>query len=206
MEIKKLTLGPLQTNCYIVHNQTEALIIDPSFDGEYIINTIDKLKLSAKAILLTHAHFDHIGALEEVRSHYNIPVYIHAIEKGWLRDPSLNGSSRFGMKPVVCKEAEHELTEGKMNIGNFSIDILHVPGHSPGSLAFVFHQSSFAIGGDCLFREGIGRTDLVGGNFEEIQKSIQEKLFLLPDSFTVYPGHGPKTTIRHEKSNNPFIS
>ncbi|MFC4404220.1 MBL fold metallo-hydrolase [Gracilibacillus xinjiangensis] len=205
MEIEVLTLGPLQTNCYIIHNQSEGLIIDPSFDAKKIISTIDKLGISVKAILLTHAHFDHIGALEPVRNHYDIPVYIHKEESKWLADPNLNGSQLFGMDPVICKQADYELSEEEIGIEDFSINVLHVPGHSPGSIAFVFQQSSMVIGGDCLFREGIGRTDLVGGSFDQLQDSIQLKLLSLPDTFTVYPGHGPSTTIGYEKSNNPFI-
>ncbi|SER16785.1 Glyoxylase, beta-lactamase superfamily II [Gracilibacillus ureilyticus] len=206
MEIEKLTLGPLHTNCYIIHNHMEAIIIDPSGDAPQIVGMIDNLGVKVKAILLTHAHFDHIGALEAVRNQFSIPVYIHLAESDWLTDPQLNGSARFGMDPLICERADHEVHDGNLKIGNFSIDVLHVPGHSPGSIAFVFPQSSMVIGGDCLFREGIGRTDLPGGSYSDIQESIRLKLFSLPDSFTVYPGHGPSTTIYHEKHNNPFIT
>ncbi len=201
-----LTLGPLQTNCYILYQQGKALIVDPANDGEHIIKELDALKLEPVAVLLTHAHFDHIGALESVRENYQIPVYIHETESEWLTNPSLNGSQLFGAGDVICQEAENDLKEGNLRIDDFQLEVRHIPGHSPGGVSFIFHQHHIIIGGDSLFRQAIGRTDLPGGSMEALLENIEEKLFTLPGTYTVYPGHGPSTTIEEEKQENPFFN
>lgn len=204
MKIETLPLGQLQTNCYLVHHQNEGLIIDPSAEAAVIIRYLDKLEVQPKAILLTHAHFDHIGALEEVRNHYNIPVYMHKAESDWLSTPSLNGSSKFVGLEVKASDPDHFLQEGTHTIGGFNFEVRESPGHSPGGLAFIFHEQEWILGGDSLFKESIGRTDLQGGSYEKLIESIQKKFYTLPDSYSVFPGHGPRTTIGHEKKHNPF--
>lgn len=205
MELKSMSLGPLGTNCYIVHNQREAVIIDPGGDADLIASFLTKEKINPEAILLTHAHFDHIGAVEEIRSSYHIDVYVHKNEAKWLEDPSLNGSSLFLGKEIKTGRAEHFLEQGSLNIAAFSFEVIDTPGHSPGSVSFVVPSEKIVFGGDALFNRGIGRTDLPGGNFDQLADSIQNKLYRLPDSYTVYPGHGPATTIGDEKLNNPFV-
>lgn len=205
MQIHTLPLGPLGTNCYIVHNQSEALIFDPGGDSHTLINFLTENSLNPISILLTHGHFDHIGAVQDFRTYYNIPVYIHESEADWLTDGNLNGSLYFQMGEISCKPADHFLKEGTQQIGDFTFEVRHVPGHSPGGLAFIFHEDKLVIGGDSLFYQGIGRTDLPGGNQDVLLNSIHTKLFTIENSYTVYPGHGPKTTIENEKYNNPFL-
>ncbi|CAI9388732.1 MBL fold metallo-hydrolase [Niallia sp. Sow4_A1] len=209
MEYKQIPLGPIQTNCYLVWNEKkDCLVIDPGANGVKLNKMIQELELSPIAILLTHAHFDHIGAVEEVRTDYSIPVYVHSKEEEWLIDPKLNGSEAFRLpNPVVTRPAEHFLDENpKMTIGDFTFQVMETPGHSPGSVTFYFKKENWAFVGDALFYESIGRTDLIGGNQRTLINSIHEKLLNLPEETIVLSGHGRKTTIEHEMDHNPYIN
>ncbi len=166
MNIITLSLGPLGTNCYIVSNHQDCLIFDPSGDADKIIEAVNTNELNPIAICLTHAHFDHIGALESIRNKYNIPVYLHEAESTWLSDPTLNGSSLFGLPEIKCNDADQLLNEGDLHLADFKLKALHIPGHSPGGVSFLFEEGGFIIGGDSLFQGGIGRTDLYGGDME----------------------------------------
>lgn len=207
MEIEQLPLGALGTNCYLIEDQKDTLIIDPGGDADKLIRMIERRELKPQAILLTHAHFDHIGALDHVRDHFNIPVYIHEEEKDWLGDPDKNGSSFFSMvvSPVQARPADHFIEPGDMTIGRFSFEVRHTPGHSPGSVSFVFRDQVFVIAGDTLFEGGIGRTDLPGGHHELLLESIRNELLSLGGDMEVCPGHGGMTTIEKEELSNPFL-
>lgn len=205
MNIERMSLGPMGTNCYLIYNDADALIIDPGGDANKIVDFFKDNSCTPKAIFLTHAHFDHIGAVESLRSIYNIEVYLHKNERDWLEDPKLNGSLLFTPEPISTNSAEHELEEGGMQLESFAFDVLHTPGHSPGSVCFIFKEAGFIIGGDVLFNQGVGRTDLPGGDMKQLMKSIQQKLYIQDDHMVVYPGHGPETTIGNEKKLNPFI-
>ncbi|WP_042223460.1 MBL fold metallo-hydrolase [Oceanobacillus manasiensis] len=205
MNIKTLPLGPIGTNCYIVYKEKKALIIDPGGSPQEVISFLEELNLLPEAILLTHAHFDHIGGVEELRERYRLDVYLHSEESNWLEDPSLNGSLGLMGQEVTTYKAEQNLQEGEMEIAGFTFEVRHTPGHSPGSVSFVFHEYTTVFGGDVLFRQGIGRTDLIGGDMKVLEKSIRNKLYDLDNAYTVYPGHGPKTTIGFEKKQNAFF-
>ncbi|WP_163581155.1 MBL fold metallo-hydrolase [Gracilibacillus saliphilus] len=205
MRVEQMALGPLSTNCYIVAYSKQAIIIDPAGDGDRILDKIAEMKVEPLAVLLTHAHFDHIGALEQVRTHYQIPVYMHELESDWLEDPNLNGSGLFGVEQVKANKADHFLEMKVYQFGSISIEVRHTPGHSPGGVSFVFHDEQFVIGGDSLFAGAIGRTDLPGGSFEQLEESIRQQFYTLPGAYIVYPGHGPKTQIQKEKDTNPFV-
>lgn len=205
MFVKTFSLGPLGTNCYIVHDQDQCLIFDPSGEAEIIKKYIEKEQLTPKAILLTHAHFDHIGALHDLRHMYNLDVYLHENEKSWLEDSKLNRSIHFfGEQAVISTDAPDQiLSEGPLEIGHFTFKAIHTPGHSPGSVTFIFSEDQFIISGDVLFHHGIGRTDLPEGSMEQLISSIS-RLYLLPDNYTVYAGHNIATTIGAEKKENPY--
>ncbi|MET3684279.1 glyoxylase-like metal-dependent hydrolase (beta-lactamase superfamily II) [Alkalibacillus flavidus] len=207
MNIKALSLGLLGTNCYILDLDDQALIVDPGGDSHFIIDYLETQSLTPIAILLTHAHFDHIGAVDDICQYFNVPVYIHEQEGDWLIDPSLNGSEWFQLGQIAAsKPADHYFVEGSQQIGPFRFEVMHTPGHSPGSVSFWFEDDRTIIAGDTLFQLGIGRTDLPFGDHETLINVIKSKLFTLPDETVVYPGHGPKTTIGVEKVNNPFLT
>ncbi|GGC91655.1 hydroxyacylglutathione hydrolase [Thalassobacillus devorans] len=206
MEIVQMPLGPLGTNCYIVSNdEKDCLIVDPGGDSRQLIDYLTKRHLKPVAIVLTHAHFDHIGAVDEVRDQFNIPVYVHKEEADWLSDPQLNGSAFFQMGSVAARRAERMIETGEREIDSFKFEVRHTPGHSPGSVSLVFEEEGFVIAGDALFQRGIGRTDLPGGDMNTLLNSIKNQLFTLPEGLKVYPGHGPATTIGEEKRENPFV-
>lgn len=209
MDWEQIPLGPLQTNCYILANsQKTCLIVDPGEEGNKLINHLEKRKLKPQAILLTHAHFDHIGAVDDIRDHYGIPVYLHEKEAKWLLDPALNGSQFFTVGHLVrVKPADHIITlEGKTTVGDFWFEVWETPGHSPGSISLYFKDEGVVISGDALFQGSIGRTDLPGGNQKQLLESIHKKLLVLPEETQVLPGHGIITTIQSEMDSNPFLN
>lgn len=209
MKWSQIPLGILQTNCYIVENaKGSCMIFDPGEEGKRLIRWLTKKNLTPCAIFLTHAHFDHIGAVDEVRAHYNIPVYVHVNEEEWLFEPTLNGSQYFTAKKLVrIQPADVLLTKEELKtIDDFTFSIIETPGHSPGSVSYYFEEAGFVISGDVLFKGSIGRTDLKKGNQSQLLKSIHDKLLTMPEETVVLPGHGPKTTIIEEMNSNPFLN
>lgn len=209
MEVIRYTLGPVATNCYIVVNdQKKGLLIDPAAPSPKVIEVLEQMQIEIQGILLTHAHFDHIGGLEKMREITKAPVYMHEKEKEWIKNPSLNGSGRSPWKQfvpeIICKDADVLLkADGKIQIGDFELNVLHTPGHSPGSISFAFEGIIFC--GDTLFYDSIGRTDLLEGNLTVLLTSIKEKLLSFPDETIIYPGHGEQSTIGRERKYNPFL-
>lgn len=209
MRWHRIPLGPLQTNAYVLENdQKECIIFDPGAEGERLNEWLEEQQLKPTAILLTHAHFDHIGGVDEVRDQWKIPVYIHQEEKNWLVDPALNGSEYFGMiDKVKVREADHLLKEEQtLTVGNFTFQVFETPGHSPGSVSYYLEECSVVFAGDALFARSIGRTDLRGGDHDQLLDSIHKKLLTLPEATVVAPGHGPETTIQTEMDENPFLN
>ncbi|CAG9619291.1 MBL fold metallo-hydrolase [Sutcliffiella rhizosphaerae] len=204
----QLPLGPIQTNAYIlINNKKECLIFDPGSEGKAFNAYIEEHSLKPLAILLTHAHFDHIGAVDEVREKWDIPVYVHKKEKDWLTDPALNGSHRFQFGKITARPADNLLREeSKLVISTFEMDVLFTPGHSPGSVSYYCPAAKVVFAGDALFAGSIGRTDLPGGNQDLLIKSIHDKLLTLPEETTVLSGHGMTTTIEREMDSNPFLN
>lgn len=207
MEWKQIPLGPLQTNCYLLYDkENRCIVIDPGDNGTALIEYMEQEGLKPLAICLTHAHYDHIGAVEDVRNRWNIPVYIHENEKEWLLNPSMNGSARHPMQPISGKPADHLIQEeGVLTIGPFTIEILETPGHSPGSVSYYIKDIETVFSGDALFNGGIGRTDLLGGDHATLIESIHNKLLSLPDHTIVLPGHGFSTTVENERTSNPYL-
>jgi glyoxylase-like metal-dependent hydrolase (beta-lactamase superfamily II) len=208
MEWSQIPLGILQTNCYVIENEEgSCLIIDPGSEGKKLVSWLNEKNLNPVAIMLTHAHFDHIGAVDEVRESFNIPVYVHQNERNWLKDPMLNGSYQFTKGHIQVNPADSLITsEEKMIVGPFEFLIFETPGHSPGSVSYFFEGEGVVVSGDALFKGSIGRTDLVEGNQSQLLKSIHEKLLTLPEETIVMPGHGPATTIAEEMDSNPFLN
>lgn len=206
MRISNLTLGIVDTNTYFIENEENVILIDPSSESQKIIKKLNQINKPLKAILLTHAHYDHIGALDNIIEKYQVPVYMSKDEFDFLTDPDKNGSSKFtqyGLSKIESYANPLSLSEGPAEIEGFKFKVLHTPGHSPGSLSFVFND--FAVVGDTLFKNGIGRTDLYKGDYETLIDSIKDKLFELEGDMPLFPGHGPYTTVDDEQLN-PFIN
>ncbi|WNR45193.1 MBL fold metallo-hydrolase [Paenibacillus roseipurpureus] len=206
INIQSFVLGPVQTNAYLLSNPetNQGIIIDPGMNPKSLIKKIADMDIVA--ILLTHAHFDHIGGVDEIRKLKGCPVYIHDLEADWLTNPKKNGSARWPDlgAPIVTDPAEFALDEGQtLEFLGIQLKVFHTPGHSPGSVSFLYDNHLF--GGDVLFKLSVGRTDLLGGDHNTLLDSIQDKLFLLDDEVIVYPGHGAKTTIGFERENNPYV-
>lgn len=213
------SLGALQTNAYLLVNEAtrQSLVIDPGMNPASLLRRIAELEVTVEAILLTHAHFDHIAGLDEVRKQTGAPVYLHPLEADWLTEPAKNGSLRWSevTPPIATTPAEYDLADGQvLKLLGVSLKVMHTPGHSPGSVSFLIsetsgnEQSLFGnqlFAGDVLFRLSVGRTDLLGGKFRDLMASVHDKLFQLPADTVVYPGHGPKTTIGYEQQNNPYV-
>lgn len=203
--VKKIVTGTIEENCYIIYQNDTALIIDPGDETSKIKNHLEELNVRPIAILLTHTHFDHIGSVQDLRVDYDIPVYVHPKEQAWLSNPEKNLSA-FTSHLITAEPAEFEFTANQiLTIGNFQFKVVETPGHSPGSVSFIFQEDEFAIVGDTLFCQTIGRTDLEDGDQEQLLHSIERELMTLPQHFKVYPGHGSFTRIEYEKERNPFF-
>ncbi len=198
MLVKKLVVGPYAENTYIlIHDETkEAIIIDPGDEEKTLITYIKDLNLDLKYILLTHGHVDHVGAVDGLREAFSVPAYISKTDMNYIEKKKMS----FG----TMRRADYFLNEGDdLYFGKEKITILETPGHSKGSLSFLIGGILFP--GDVLFQNSIGRTDLPGGDFEELIRSIKTKFFPLPEKTQVMPGHGPQTTLGMEKAFNSFL-
>jgi glyoxylase-like metal-dependent hydrolase (beta-lactamase superfamily II) len=205
VEIIKLELGPLLTNCYIiVSNSKDAIIIDPAAQPEKIIRKINKLNINPIKIINTHCHIDHIAAAYELQQKFNLPFFIHKDDAYLVNNTYINGEL-FGFGKVRTPSISGYLDEEIIELNKIRIKVIHTPGHTLGSISLYIIDKNKVFVGDTLFAGSIGRTDLPGGSYQQIIKSIKEKLFTLPEETQVYPGHGPITTIGEEKVSNPFL-
>lgn len=196
-------MGPLETNCHLYQNGTDALIIDPSGHMVDILTEIKNKKLKIQGILLTHLHFDHVYGCAELESFMDTPI-MAGKEDIEISDVLISSAVRYGL-PKVDEFHPVPLAEGIHKFGSIEVDVRHVPGHSPGSLAYYIKDENIVFTGDVLFYRSIGRSDLPMGDFELLAKSIREKLYTLPENTVVYCGHGPETTIGDERIKNSFV-
>lgn len=204
--IKSYVLGPVQTNCYMIVNPDtkECVIIDPAVCSDSMVRDITEEGLIPKAILLTHAHFDHISGIEGFVNLYQTAVYVHEMDEKMLADATINMSAGMGM-PVSYDKAVCLRDKEVLTIAGFQIQVLHTPGHTPGGCCYYFAKEGVLFSGDTLFCQSVGRSDFPGGDGMQLVWSIQEKLMGLPVDTIVYPGHMDETTIGFEKEHNPFI-
>lgn len=202
IEVKRLVVGDLSTNCYIVASKKESLVIDPGGEGERILEEIASMKTKVKLILNTHAHFDHIGANAFLTEKLKTPVAVHQLEADYLKEPAIS-TGAFQSSGVEPFEAQMVLNESeKLFFGESEASVLLTPGHSPGSLSFLVEDSLFC--GDLIFRGSVGRTDLPGGSANQLRESLRHIAQLRGD-LVIYPGHGPTTTLKKELENNPYL-
>jgi hydroxyacylglutathione hydrolase len=210
IQIETIESQPFGENSYLVwrDGSTDAFVIDPGFEPELILEQIEARGLNLVAIVNTHGHLDHIAGNAALKAAIpNATILIGHGEKDWLTDANLNRSNFYGM-PVVSPPADRTVADGEtIEIAGISMLVREIPGHSPGHVVYIVRDATptMVLGGDVLFRGSIGRTDFPGGSFEVLEKGIHEKLWPLPDNTVVFPGHGPVTTIGHEKRTNPFV-
>ena len=204
MILKKLLVGPLASNCYIVGSEAtkEGMIIDPADEADEILQSVKESGLKISLIVLTHGHPDHVGALKEIKEATGAEIAVHTDDAESLQQPFLG--SLFGLVYPVPPPPDRLLKGGdSIDIGDLHFGVLHTPGHTPGGICLLGHGVLFS--GDTLFNYGIGRYDLPGGDYNQLMDSLQTKLMGLPDDTIVYPGHGPETTIGAERRGNPFL-
>ena len=199
-------LGMVGTNCYLLCNTDtkECVLIDPADNAGKISEMIDESGCMLKGILLTHGHFDHIMAADEVRDKYNVKVYASAEEKNTLSTPHINLGEAYGMNLSVKADIWHN--DGDvLNLAGFDIKAIHTPGHTAGGTCYYIESDKTLMSGDTLFAGSVGRTDYPTASSAAMMESLHDKLCKLPDDTDVYPGHGEFTTIGYEKQNNPYM-
>ena len=202
MEIKVLPLGNIQANCYLISNESAAVVIDPGFDSEIVTNFLMENSTKERLIILTHCHFDHIGGAYNLRKDTGVKIAIGFFENPALSDLEVNLSKMFGAK-LTPFSADILLNDNEeFFVGDLCFKVIHTPGHTIGSICLLLGEILFS--GDTLFAGSIGRTDFPGGNFSTLEASIK-KLYTLNGDTTVLSGHGEQTKIEYEKQQNPFI-
>lgn len=206
MILERVVVGPMETNCYILGDEKtqEAVVVDPGDDYPKIKRCLDKYKLTAKVIINTHGHIDHIGA----NDYFNLPIYIHTLDKDYLMDPQRNLSFFFSSSTSFKSKVYPLEDKDIVGIDRIKLRVIHTPGHTPGGISLILdeggnHKSIFT--GDTLFSGGVGRTDFPYASESELFKSIKERLLVFSDDTNIYPGHGPFSTLGEEKRNNPFL-
>jgi hydroxyacylglutathione hydrolase len=202
-----LATGPLQCNCQILGDEVSktALVVDPGDDIPDIVELLERHGLAVEKILFTHAHFDHIGRAAELKRSTGAPTWLHRLEIPVL-DSLDQQAAWLGSEPTEKVTIDHYYDEGDVvEFAGHELQVLFTPGHSPGSVSLYIPSLSRLIAGDALFRDSIGRTDLPGGDTQQLLDSIRTKLLPLPDDTAVFPGHGPGTTIGRERERNPFL-
>lgn len=203
MIIKCIPTGMLSSNCYILGDGDEGVIIDSGADKRDIIKVVGDTGQKIKHIILTHAHLDHICSVNEVREELDAKVLIHKADADALKDNFQNGSVLFGLSKTF-READVLLNHGDViSVGSLNLEVIHTPGHTPGGICIKVEDCVFT--GDTLFKCSIGRTDLGNGNYEHIIDSIQNRIMKFDEKVVIYPGHGGSSTIGYEKRYNPFI-
>jgi glyoxylase-like metal-dependent hydrolase (beta-lactamase superfamily II) len=210
IKVDKLVFNVFNENTYLVYDETnECLIIDPGCQNadeqQELVDFIDEKKLKPVGQLYTHCHIDHIPGNAFVFKKYGLRPVMHKLSLPFFMRAD-EQSRMFGLDEIEIVEPENFIAEGdKIKFGNSFLEVLYTPGHIDGHVCFANEASKFVIVGDVLFRDSIGRTDLPSGDFDVLERSIREKLYTLGADFTVYPGHGEKTTIGHEMKSNPFV-
>jgi hydroxyacylglutathione hydrolase len=205
MQVVMFNVGPMDNNTYLVFDQKagEAVVIDPAYESRFVLDEAKSRNLRIIAVLNTHCHFDHVVENAFFVEQTGAPLAMHADEVPVYEALDVQ-AQWFGVPAPKATEVTRRLANAeRVAIGGGDLQVLHTPGHSPGGICFV--GDTLVIVGDTLFAGSIGRADLPGGDYHTLIRSIRERLFALPDDFTVYPGHGPETTIGHERRTNPFL-
>jgi hydroxyacylglutathione hydrolase len=208
MDVRMFTVGPVQENCYLFRREGSgrALIVDPGDEAERLLHAIDELGVELDGILLTHTHFDHVGAVAPLARATGAEVWVPEIEKPVLAD-IMSFVPWPGFGPYDSWDAEHTLTGGEtLELADFEIDVIFTPGHSPGHVTYSIQDEQTVFSGDVLFQGSVGRTDLPGGDWPTLLESIRTLVDSLPEDTIVHPGHMGLTTLGAERASNPFLA
>jgi hydroxyacylglutathione hydrolase len=204
---KVFPVGPLQCNCSVIGDEQthEAMVIDPGDQIEDILKILKAENLTLKQIVVTHAHIDHVGGAMKLKAATGAPILMNQNDEALLKMLDMQ-ATWIGMRPPGAVHVDDAVSEGRiLQVGNLSSTVIHTPGHTEGSICLYFSEQKTLIAGDTLFAGSIGRTDLPGGSYEKIMRSLHNQLLQLPDETQVVPGHGPVTTIGEERETNPFL-
>jgi hydroxyacylglutathione hydrolase len=207
MDVRAFTVGPLQENCYVIRREgaSEAIVVDPGDEAPRLLRALDALGVELAGILLTHTHFDHVGAVAELARATGAEVWVPAAERHVLAD--INAYLWPGFGPFESYDAEHDVRDGDViELAGLRIDVVLTPGHSPGHVSYVVEDEAALLSGDVLFRGSVGRTDLPGGDWPTLLASIRTLMERLGPETTVYPGHMGITTLGAERATNPFLA
>jgi len=205
VNVHTITVGAFQENCYlVVDDRTDhAVIVDPGSEGDRLVDAIDRCGAQLEAIWVTHAHIDHVGAIASIKRKWDVPIYLHPLERR-LYDAASRQAEVYGVPFEEPPPPDHEFSDGQVvRVGEREMTVMHAPGHAPGHV--VIHGEGIALVGDCLFAGSIGRTDLPFSNPPQLAATL-EKIAELPAQTVVYPGHGAETTIGEERLTNPFLN
>jgi glyoxylase-like metal-dependent hydrolase (beta-lactamase superfamily II) len=208
MDVRMLTVGPVQENCFLVRRDgsDRALIVDPGEEADRLLGVIDELGVTLEAILLTHTHFDHVGAVAPIARATGAPVWCPALETQVLAN-IMDFVPWEGFGPFESYEADQTVAGGEtLQLAGFDIDVVFTPGHSPGHVTYVIPDEQAMFSGDVLFQASVGRTDLPGGDHATLMASIADLLARYPDETRVHPGHMGLTTLGTERAHNPFLT
>jgi glyoxylase-like metal-dependent hydrolase (beta-lactamase superfamily II) len=204
LTVVTMSLGPLDTNCFVVHSPREAVVIDPGGDAGEILSFLDGNALKLDRVLNTHLHFDHIQANADLAKATGAAIWASPRDE-YLLETELGGGGMMGF-PRTPTFSFSPLDEGELTLLGSQCRVLATPGHSPGSLSFYFPELESVFVGDLLFYRSVGRTDFPGSSEAELMRSVRNKIFTLPANTVVHPGHGPETTVGQERLNNPFFT
>ena len=205
LTVRTITVGPFQENCYLVVDEksNRAVIVDPGGEGDRLIAAIEESGAELEAVWVTHAHVDHVGSIASVKERWNVPVYLHPLDRR-LYEAAARQAEVYGIPFEEPPPPDREFSDGQqLKVGDAEMTVMHAPGHAPGHV--VIHGNGIAFVGDCLFAGSIGRTDLPFSNPPQLAATL-EKIATLPPETVVYPGHGVETTIGEEKQSNPFLN
>ncbi len=209
MQIECIAVGAFATNCYLARaheTSGSCVVIDVGMEATGILALCEEKSWTPTAVVLTHGHADHIGGLTELRSAYpGVRVYVHRLDGPMLSDPQANLSFMTGQQ-YTAAPADVLVQDGDIiEEEGMALEVIHTPGHTPGGICLYVRQEAILFSDDVLFAESVGRTDFPNGDMTQLQEAIRTRLLVLPDQTRVLPGHGPETTIAHEKSHNPFV-
>jgi glyoxylase-like metal-dependent hydrolase (beta-lactamase superfamily II) len=206
LEVRGLTVGPVESNCYLVRRDgaDEAIVVDPGAEAGRIASALEAWGATPAAVVLTHGHMDHVGAVAALVDRWGIPVYLHPADRP-LYDRAAEHAAAWGLELRAPPPPDRELEDGTIvREAGLELEVRHAPGHSPGGVVLVTDGNAFV--GDCVFAGSVGRVDLPGGDADTLLTSIREQILELPPETVLWPGHGPRTTVEEEAESNPFLT